>query len=159
MINEKEFFEAIRGGDYVSMPKVLREVFIIVVNNQNKPALTAHRYVRPTLLEDAIYKYNLQGIFVTMITDVKKAESVFTRFYDIKIDVPAFLSNLQIFNKFSAEQLEERYVNVAESLELAMKRTASKRRKNETVDQEHKNPREQEILLFKRKFGEVKMPC
>ena len=161
MINEKEFFEAIRGGDYDSMPKVLRELFIMVTNNQvvknqEQTALTVNRYTRPTLLEDAIYKYNLQGISVTMITDVKKAEAIFTRFYRVSIDVPAFLSNLQIFNKVSVEQLEERYGNLAGSLEVAMKRAAYKRRKNETVDQETKSPREREILLFIKKFEEEK---
>lgn len=156
MINEKGFFEAIRGGDYDSMPKVLRELFILVVNNQEQAALTVNRYTRPTLLEDAIYKYNLQGISVTMMTDVKKAEAIFTRFYEIKIDVAAFLANLQIFHKISVEQLEEHYGNVAESLEVAMKKVVYKRRKNECNDQETKNPREREILLFIKIFKEEK---
>lgn len=156
MINEKGFFEAIRGGDYDSMPKVLRELFILVVNNQEQAALTVNRYTRPTLLEDAIYKYNLQGISVTMMTDVKKAEAIFTRFYRVSIDIPAFLTNLQIFHRVSVEQLEERYGNVAESLEVAMKRAAYKRRKIETADQETKNPREREILLFIKEFKEEK---
>jgi len=158
VINEKEFFEAIRGGSYDSMPKALRELFILAVNNQDEPTLTVHRYVRPTLIEDAAYLYRPQGINITMITNVKKAAAIFSRFYEIKIDVPSFLSSLQIFHNASAEQLQERFGNTVASLEVAVKRAAGKRGKTESDNQAPKNSREREIPLFKRKFGEVKMP-
>lgn len=156
MVIEKEFFEAIRNGDYYSMPKTLRELCILVVNNQDRPALIVNRYVRPTLLEDAIYKYNLQGITVTMITDVKKAAAIFTRFYTITIDIPAFLSNLSIFYRTSGKQLEQRYGHTAETLEAVFAKRQGIRRKTNDLNKEPKDPREKEILLFWRKIKEEK---
>lgn len=150
MVNEKEFFEALIKGDYACMPKVLRELFILVVSNLDKYTLTVNCYVRPTQLEDAIYKYNLQGITVTMITNVEKAEAIFTRFYRINIDVAAFLSNLSIFNKVSEEQLQKRYGNAGISMKAAMQKLQGARRKTKTDDKEPKDPREKEILLFIR---------
>lgn len=158
MVIEKEFFEAIRNSDYDSMPKVLREMFILVVNNQDTPVLTVNRYVRPTLLEDAIYKYNLQGITVTMITDVKKAAAIFTRFYTITIDIPAFLSNFSIFYRTSRKQLEQRYGHTAETLEAVFAKRQGTRRKTNDSNKEPKDPREKEILLFTRKFDKTKKP-
>lgn len=151
------FFEALRHGAYNSMPKVLRELFILAVNNQNQDTLKVRCYARPTLVEDAVYKYNLQGIVIKLETDVKKAASIFTRSYKIDIAVPAFLSNLNIFYNVSTEQLQERYGETVMTLEESIAKRNG-RRKKDTDDQESKNPREKEILLFKRKFGEVWKP-
>ncbi|MBQ6743433.1 MAG: hypothetical protein IJR05_01590 [Acidaminococcaceae bacterium] len=158
MVIEKEFFEAIRNGDYDSMPKVLREIFILVVSNQDKTELIVNRYVRPTLLEDAIYKYNLQGITVTMITDVKKAAAIFTRFYTITIYVLVFLSNLSLFYRVSEEQLQKRYRNAGVTMEVVMKKLQGERRKNKTDEKESKDPREKEIILFIFDLKEEKKP-
>ena len=158
MVIEKEFFEAIRNGDYDSMPKVLREIFILVVSNQAKHALIVNRYVRPTLLEDALYKYNLQGITVTMITNVKKAAAIFTRFYTITIYVLVFLSNLSLFYRVSEEQLQKRYRNAGVTMEVVMKKLQGERRKNKTDEKESKDPREKEIILFIFDLKEEKKP-
>lgn len=158
MVIEKEFFEAIRNGDYDSMPKVLREIFILVVSNQDKTELIVNRYVRPTLLEDAIYKYNLQGITVTMITDVKKAAAIFTRFYTVTIYVLVFLSNLSLFYRVSEEQLQKRYRNAGVTMEVVMKKLQGERRKNKTDEKESKDPREKEIILFIFDLKEEKKP-
>ena len=158
MVIEKDFFEAIKNGDYDSMPKVLREIFILVVSNQAKHALIVNRYVRPTLLEDAIYKYNLQGITVTMITNVKKAAAIFTRFYTITIYVLVFLSNLSLFYRVSEEQLQKRYRNAGVTMEVVMKKLQGERRKNKTDEKESKDPREKEIILFIFDLKEEKKP-
>ena len=140
------------------MPKVLREIFILVVSNQDKTELIVNRYVRPTLLEDAIYKYNLQGITVTMITDVKKAAAIFTRFYTITIYVLVFLSNLSLFYRVSEEQLQKRYRNAGVTMEVVMKKLQGERRKNKTDEKESKDPREKEIILFIFDLKEEKKP-
>ena len=158
MVIEKDFFEAIKNGDYDSMPKVLREIFILVVSNQAKHALIVNRYVRPTLLEDALYKYNLQGITVTMITNVKKAAAIFTRFYTITIYVLVFLSNLSLFYRVSEEQLQKRYRNAGVTMEVVMKKLQGERRKNKTDEKESKDPREKEIILFIFDLKEEKKP-
>ncbi len=158
MVNEKNFFETFRNGDYDSMPKALRELYILVISNQDQPTLTVNQYVRPTLLEDAIYKYNLRGITVAMITNVKNAAAILTRFYRISIDVPAFLSNLSIFYRVSEEQLQKRYRNAGVSMEAAMKKLQGTRRKSKTDEKKPKDPREKEILLFIRDLKEEKKP-
>ena len=51
MIKEKEFFGALIVGDYSCMPKALRSLFILTVNNQDKQELIVRRYTRPTAIE------------------------------------------------------------------------------------------------------------
>lgn len=153
------FFEALRNGDYACVPTALRELFILAVNNQDQPALTVCRYERPTLVEDAVYKYRLQGIEIElMIKDIEKAESIFTHFYKINISVPAFLGNLNIFYKVSATQLEARYGNTAMSLDVALAKRRGARRNRNDDNQEEQDPRKLERLLFIRKIGEVWKP-
>lgn len=151
------FFEALRHGEYDSLPKALRKLFILVVNSQEQEMLTVRCYTRPTLVEDAVYKYSLQGVEIKLETNAKKAESIFTHSFRMEIAVPAFLSNLNIFYSASAEQLQERYGKAIMTLEEAMAKRNSRRRKNHQ-DEESKNSREKEILLFKRKIGEVWKP-
>ena len=143
-----KLYEAFRGGDYNCMPYELRELFILVSNYQNQSALTVCRYARPTLIEYAIYRFRLQGITVELINDKKKAETIFTHFYKIKIDIPAFLSNLSIFYQTSEEQLQARYGNPREAWEVAMKKMQGMQRNNKTNDQDTKN---KEKILFTTK--------
>ena len=147
----KKLYEAIRGGEYNCMPNVLRELFILVGNYQNQPTLTVCRYARPTLIEYAIYRFRLQGITVELINNKKRAESIFTHFFKIKIDIPVFLSNLSIFYKTSEEQLQVRYGNPREAWEAAMKKMQGTQRNNKTNDQDTKN---KENILFTTKEDE-----
>lgn len=151
------FFDALRHGEYDSMPKALRELFILAVNNQEQETLTVRCYTRPTLIEDAVYKYGLQGIEIKLETNAKKAASIFTHSFRMNIAVQAFLSNLNIFYNVSAEQLQERYGKSTMTLEDALAKRNGRRSKSQD-DEENKNPREKEILLFKRIFGEVWKP-
>lgn len=146
-----KLYEAIRGGDYNCMPYVLRELFILVGNYQNQSTLTVCRYARPTLIEYAVYRFRLQGITVELINNKKRAETIFTHFYKIKIDIPAFLSNLSIFYKTSEEQLQARYGNPREAWEAAMKKMQGTQRNNKTNDQDTKN---KENILFTTKEDE-----
>lgn len=150
------FFDALRHGEYDSMPKALRELFILAVNNQEQETLTVRCYTRPTLIEDAVYN-GLQGIEIKLETNAKKAASIFTHSFRMDIAVQAFLSNLNIFYNVSAEQLQERYGKSTMTLEDALAKRNGRRSKSQD-DEENKNPREKEILLFKRIFGEVWKP-
>ena len=153
------FFEALRNGDFACVPTALRELFILAENNQDQPELTVCSYEQPTLLEDAVYKYRLQGIEIELvIKDIEKAESIFTHIYKIKISVPAFLGNLSIFYKISATQLEARYGNTAISLDEVLAKRRGARRSGNNDNQEEKDPRKFERLLFIRKIGEVWKP-
>lgn len=143
-----KLYEAIRGGDYNCMPNVLRELFILVGNYQNQSTLTVCRYARPTLIEYAIYRFRLQGITVELINNKRKAETIFTHFYKIKIDIPAFLSNLSIFYQTSEEQLQARYGSPREAWEATVKKMQGMHRNNKTNDQDTKN---KEKILFTTK--------
>ena len=54
MVNEVEFFEALRNGDYACLPNALYSLFILAVNNQDKEEVIVRRYTRLTTIEDAI---------------------------------------------------------------------------------------------------------
>lgn len=54
-VNMDWFFKDVRKGDY-SLPKPLRGLFILAVNNSNANTLTVRMYERPTGIECAIRK-------------------------------------------------------------------------------------------------------
>ena len=137
MVNEKEFFNNLTSGNYANIPKALYNLFILAVNNQDKEELVVRKYTRPTLMEDAVFLYKLQGLRIETEVNTKKFWSVFTRSYKIRVTVPAFLANLSIFYQTTQEELQNKY-EVAET----------KRSRNK--DPQH--PRDREILLFNRKI-------
>lgn len=106
VLNMEQFFEDVRKGDY-SLPKPLRGLFILAVNNSDAKTLTVRVYERPTGVEGAIRKYRLRGINVELETDIENSMSVFDRSFKIMINVRAFLSNLNMFYKTSKELLEQ----------------------------------------------------
>lgn len=144
-MKENKLYEAIRGGDYNCMPNVLREFFILVGDYQNQSTLTVCRYARPTLLEFAVYKFRLQGIKIELINEEHNSETIFSHFYKIKIDIPAFLSNLLIFYKTTEEQLQARYGKPKEAWEDALIRIRGIQRNNNANGQ---NKKHQEIVLY-----------
>ena len=62
MVNEAEFFEAVRNSEYACLPNALYSLFILAVNNQDKEELIVRKYTRPTTVEDAVYLYKLNGL-------------------------------------------------------------------------------------------------
>ena len=140
MVNETDFFESIRNGDYACIPNTLYSLFILAVNNQDKEELIVRKYTRPTTIEDAVYLYKLHGLSIETEVNTKKFLSTFNRSYKITINIPAFLSNLSIFYETTEEQLRNKY-GVTEI--LVSKGKVSKGKKSD-------NPRDKEILLFKR---------
>ncbi len=146
-MEDNKLYKAIRGGEY-NIPYELRELFILVGNYQNQAALTVCRYARPTLIEYAIYRFRLQGITVELNNNKKRAETIFSHYYKIKIDIPVFLSNLSVFYKTSEEQLQARYGNPREAWEAAMKKMQGTQRNNKTNEQDTKN---KEKILFTTK--------
>ena len=134
MVNETDFFESIRNGDYACIPNTLYSLFILAVNNQDKEELIIRKYSRPTTIEDANFLYKLQGLTIETEVNTKKFLSTFNRSYRITINIPAFLANLPIFYETTEEKLRLKY----EVTELFVKGKKSD------------NPRDKEILLFKR---------
>ena len=139
MVNEKEFFDAIRNGDYACIPNALYSLFILAVNNQDKEELVVRKYARPTTVEDAVYLYKLKGLQIETEVNPKVFRSVFNRTFKITINIPAFLADLQIFYQTTEEQLRNKY-GVTEIF-------VSKGKKSD-------NPRDKEILLFKRDIND-----
>lgn len=139
MINETEFFEEIRKGDYASIPNALYSLFILAVNNQDKDELIVRRYARPTTIEDAVYLYKLQGLQIETEVNTKVFRSVFNRSHKITVNVSAFLANLQIFYKTTQEQLQNKYGVVEIS---------------GNQGKESGNPRDKQILLYKRDIND-----
>ena len=133
MVNEKEFYEKIQNGDYRCLPKELYDMFILAVSNQDKTTLTVRRSERPTLIEEAVYHYKLQGLKFDVEVDIKDSWSMFTRTFKITMDVAAFLSNLPLFYQASEEEL---------------------RRKYEMVEKKRHN--NWEITIYKRKIKKTK---
>ena len=105
-VNMDWFFKDVRKGDY-SLPKPLRGLFILAVNNSNANTLTVRMYERPTGIERAIRKYRLRGISIELETNADNVESVFDRTFKVAIDVKPFLSNLTMFYKASIESLDQ----------------------------------------------------
>ena len=136
MVNEKEFFDANRRkGDYACIPNALYSLFILAVNNQDKEELIVRKYTRPTTVEDAVYLYKLRGLKIETEVNPKIFRSVFNRSYKITVNIPAFLANLPIFYQTTQEELRIKYGIV----EIVV----NKGKKSD-------NPRDKEILLFKR---------
>lgn len=105
-VNMDWFFKDVRKRDY-SLPKPLRGLFILAVNNSNANTLTVRMYERPTRIERAIRKYRLRGISVELETNADNVEAVFDRTFKVAIDVKPFLSNLTMFYKASIESLDQ----------------------------------------------------
>ena len=139
MINETEFFDAIRNGDYTCIPNALYSLFILAVKNQDKEVLIVRKYMRPTTIEDAVYLYKLQGLQIKTEVNPKKFSSVFNRSYKITMNISAFLANLPIFYETTEEKLRIKY-EVTEIL-------VSKGKKSDY-------PRDKEILLFQRDIND-----
>lgn len=139
MVNEKEFYDAIRNGDYTCISNALYSLFILAVNNQDKEELIVRRYVRPTTVEDAVYLYKLQGLQIETEVNPKIFRSVFNRSYKITVNIPAFLANLSIFYQSTHEELQNKY-GVTEIM-------VNKGKKSD-------NPRDKEILLFERDIND-----
>ncbi len=139
MVNEKEFFEAIRKGDYCNLPKELYDLFILAVTNQDKRVLTVRKTERPIMIEEMVYRYNLKGLKLNIEVDVKDSWSMFNRSYTLTMDVIPFLSNLSLFYQVPAEELRNKYMIVEKE-----------RRKNS------KDPRNREFIIYKRKIGKEK---
>lgn len=57
MVDEAKFFEGIRTGEY-NLPKSLRGLFILAVNNQDERFLVVRMYSRPTTVELAVIVVN-----------------------------------------------------------------------------------------------------
>ena len=139
MVNEKEFFDAIRNGDYNCIPNALYSLLILAVNHQDKEELVVRSYTRPSTIEDAVYLYKLKGLTIETEVNIKKFLSTFNRSYRITINIPAFLANLPIFYETTEEKLRIRY----EVTEIFV----SKSKKSD-------NPRDKEILLFQRDIND-----
>ena len=139
MVNEKEFFDAIRNGDYACIPNALYSLFILAVNNQDKEELVVRKYTRPTTIEDAVYLYKLQGLQIETEVNPKVFRSVFNRSYKITVNIPVFLANLPKFYQTTQEELRNKY-GVTEFMVIKGKKSD--------------NPRDKEILLFKRDIND-----
>lgn len=139
MVNEKNFFEAVRNGDYACLPKALYSLFILAVKNQDKEELIVRRYARPSTIEDAVYLYKLHGLQIETEVNPKVFRSVFNRSFKITVNVSAFLANLQIFYQTTQEELRNKYG--------ATEIFVNKGKKSD-------NPRDKEILLFKRDIND-----
>ena len=98
MVDEAKFFEGVRTGEY-NLPKSLRGLFILAVNNQDERFLVVRMYSRPTTVEDTVKKYRLQGIIIKLESKINVACSVFDMSYKITIEVKPFLANLNIFRE------------------------------------------------------------
>jgi len=141
MVDETNFFEAIRNGDYNSIPKALYSLFILAATNQSEPGLTVWRTERPTGVEEAINLYGLKGLKVEIVVNRKDPGSWLNCRYKIMMAVPAFLSDLQIFYQMSAESLQLRYA-ITEIL------------RNDRQDS--KKQKENDIIIFYQKIGDKK---
>jgi len=141
MVDETNYFKAIRNGDYNSIPKALYSLFILAVTNQDEVALTVWRTERPTGIEEAINLYGLKGLKVEIVVNKKDPGSWLNHRYKIMMDVPAFLSNLQTFYQMSAESLQ---------LHCAI----TKKLRNDRKDP--KEPKENDIIIFYQKIGDKK---
>lgn len=98
MKNKTQLFEGISKGNYSRIPKAIYNLAILAISSQDNDIIVVRKYVRPSDVEDAIDKYQLQGITVELETDTDNVKSIFTHTYKLTIKVNAFLSNLQMFH-------------------------------------------------------------